>query len=186
MDTLGEFKSRIKKSRQPKTYRVRNSVGIYDGFKYYRKNKPDNKLFVLTESQYFAITRKVNLLLAEELSKGNDIKLPKLMGTLEVRRIDKTIKIGEDGKVHTNLAIDWDKTLELWYNDPESYAKKTLVRIETDKIFKLYYNRTNATYNNKSYYEFIFNKYLKAKLRHQIRQGKIDAPLLSRNINYGR
>ena len=67
METLGEFKRRIKKVNQPREYKVRNSLGVYDGYKYYRKNKPDNKEYVLTESQYFAIIRKINLLLVDEL-----------------------------------------------------------------------------------------------------------------------
>lgn len=63
METLGEFKRRIKKVNQPREYKVRNSLGVYDGYKYYRKNKPDSKEYVLTESQYFAIIRKINLYL---------------------------------------------------------------------------------------------------------------------------
>ena len=51
METLGEFKRRIKKVNQPREYKVRNSLGVYDGYKYYRKNKPDSKEYVLTESQ---------------------------------------------------------------------------------------------------------------------------------------
>ena len=39
METLGEFKRRIKKVNQPREYKVRNSLGVYDGYKYYRKNK---------------------------------------------------------------------------------------------------------------------------------------------------
>ena len=70
METLGEFKRRIKKVNQPREYKVRNSLGVYDGYKYYRKNKPDSKKYVLTESQYFAIIRKINLLLVGDLSAG--------------------------------------------------------------------------------------------------------------------
>ena len=58
-ETLGEFKKRIRKVNQPREYKVRNSLGVYDGYKWYRKNKPDGKEFVLSESQYFAIIRKI-------------------------------------------------------------------------------------------------------------------------------
>ena len=50
METLKEFKKRIKKVNHPRQYKVRNSLGVYDAYKYYRKNKPDDKQFILTES----------------------------------------------------------------------------------------------------------------------------------------
>lgn len=186
METLGEFKKRIKKVNQPREYKVRNSLGVYDSYKYYRKNKPDSKEYVLTESQYFAIIRKINLHLVDELLLGHDVKLPKSMGTIEIRKFDRGAKIGKDGKIHTNLPIDWDKTLELWYNDKEALEEKILVRVEERESFQIYYNRELATYNNKSYYEFIPNRDLKIGIKKNIKKGVIkDAPYLGRKINYG-
>ena len=185
METLGEFKRRIKKVNQPREYKVRNSLGVYDGYKYYRKNKPDSKEYVLTESQYFAIIRKINLHLVDELLLGHDVKLPKSMGTIEIRKYDRRVRLGMDGKIHTNLPIDWDKTFKLWYEDEEAFKDKTLVRVEENEIFKVYYNRESATYNNKSYYEFLFNKDLKTRLKQRIKEGLIDAPYLERKLRYG-
>ena len=171
METLGEFKRRIKKVNQPRKYKVRNSLGVYDGYKYYRKNKPDSKEYVLTESQYFAIIRKINLLLVDELLMGNDVKLPKSMGTIEIRKYDRRVILGTDGKVHTNLPIDWDKTLKLWYEDGEAFKDKTLIRIDKSEIFKIYYNKELANYNNNSYYELLFNKDLKIRLKQKNKGG---------------
>lgn len=185
METLGEFKKRIKKVNQPREYKVRNSLGVYDGYKYYRKNKPDSKEYVLTESQYFAIIRKINLLLGDELLIGNDVKLPKSMGTIEIRKYDRRVMLGTDGKVHTNLPIDWDKTLKLWYEDGEAFKDKTLIRIDKSEIFKIYYNKELANYNNNSYYELLFNKDLKIRLKQKIKEGRIDAPYLKKKLKYG-
>lgn len=186
METLGEFKRRIKKVNQPREYRVRNSLGVYDAFKYYRKNKPDSKEYILTESQYFSIIRKINLYLVDELLLGNDVRLPKSMGTIEIRKYDRSIKVGTDGKVYTNLPIDWDKTLKLWYEDEEAFRDRTLIRMEEAEIFKVYYNRESATYNNKNYYEFLFNKDLRIRLKQNIRKGIIkDAPYLEKKLRYG-
>ena len=102
------------------------------------------------------------------------------MGHIELRKYDTYIRMGEDGKIHDNLPIDWNKTLELWYEDEESYKNKTLIKMEEQEIFKIYYNKWSANYNNKSFYEFVFNKDLKAKLKQRIREGVIDAPLLKR------
>ena len=186
METLGEFKRRIKKVNQPREYKVRNSLGVYDGYKYYRKNKPDSKEYVLTESQYFAIIRKINLLLVDELLMGNDVRLPKSMGTIEVRKFDRGAKIGKDGKIHINLPIDWDKTLELWYKDEEACRDKILVKMEEKESFQIYYNKESATYNNKSYYELVPNRDLKIGIKQNLKKGVIkDAPYLERKLRYG-
>ena len=186
METLGEFKSRIKNNiNHPKKYKITNSWGIYDGFKYYRKNKPKDKEYILTESQYFAITRAVNKMLADSLASGDDVRLPKSMGLIELRKYEKIIRMGKDGKIHTNLPIDWNATLELWHNDKEAYQKRTLVRNESDELYKIYYNKNKATYQNSSFYEFVFHKDLRNKVRQNIKLGIVDAFLSQKNINYG-
>jgi hypothetical protein len=182
METLEEFKKRI--LNQPRKYKVNNSLGVYDGYKYYRKNKPDNKQFILSESQYFAIIRKINLHLVDELLLGNDVKLPKSMGTIEIRKRERKVKLGSDGKVVTNLPIDWDKTLKLWYEDEESYNNKTLIRVDEKEIFKIYYNKNLAKYTNVCYYEFLFNKDLKIRLKQKIKEGKIEAHCFGKRLKY--
>lgn len=180
MENLEEFKRRIRKVNHPRKYKISNSLGVYDAYKYYRKNKPKDKQYILSESQYFAIIRKINLLLIEEILSGDDIKLPLHMGIIELRKYNTNIRIDKDGKIHTNLPIDWNKTLELWYEDQEAFKNRTLVKVEEKEIFKIYYNKETANYNNKSFYEFIFNKDLKARLKQKIKEGVIDAPLLRR------
>lgn len=165
-----EFLNSIKKVAESRNHKVSNSYGIYDGYKYYRKNKPKESKYILTESQYFSITRKINNLLGEELSKGNDITLPCRLGRIELRKSDA--KIVWDGvKVKSNLPIDWDKTLKLWYEDSESYKNKQLIKIEEKEIYKIYYNRNLANYTNKSFYVFNFNRELKNKIKFNIKEG---------------
>lgn len=182
MEGLEEFKRRVRKVSAPRKAKVTGSLGIYDGYKYYRKTKPEGKKYILTESQYFAITRKVNDLLASEVANGNDLRLPCRMGTIEIRKNDRKVVMDSDGKMHNNLPIDWNKTLELWYEDKESHDNKTLVRMDEKEIFKIYFNRETATFNNKSYYEFVVNKDLKVRLKHKIKEGVIDAPYLAKKV----
>lgn len=178
---LSEFKKNIRKVKSNRNHKVRNSLGVYDAYKYYRKNKPDDKRYILTESQYFSIIRKINNLFAKELSLGYSIKLPLRMGELELRKYDRQVYFDNNGKLHTNLPIDWDNTLELWYNDEEALKNKTLLRIDSgNNIFKLYYNKNKANYINKSYYEFTFNKDLRIMLSKNLKKGNIDAPELKR------
>jgi hypothetical protein len=54
--TLEEFRYNTLKLDKPRVHRIRGSWGIYDGYKYYRKNKPKDPKYVLSESQYFSIS----------------------------------------------------------------------------------------------------------------------------------
>lgn len=183
METLAEFKKRIRNITCHHKHKIRNSLGIYDGYKWYRKNKPDNKKYILTESQYFAITRQVNNLIANEISRGNEVKLPYRMGFIEIRKYNKNIRISEDGKIITNLPIDWNKTLELWYTDKEAYDNKTLIRIEENEIYKIVWNKNICNFNNRCFYEFVPNKELRSKLKFNIKKGIVDALYIGRIKN---
>lgn len=164
-----EFLKEVKKVNGPREHEVRGSLGVYDAYKWYRKNKPHDKKYVLTESQYFSIIRKVNLALRDELFKGGDIKFPCRMGSIEIRKYLPTITT--DGKkVKTNLPIDWNATLKLWYEDKQSYDEKFLVRINVPEIYRVYYNKTLANYNNKSFYQFTPNRELKLGIKHSIKE----------------
>lgn len=180
MESLIEFKRRVRKATEHREHKIRNSLGVYSGYKYYRKNKPDGKKYILSESQYFAIIRQINNLLVDDIVLGKEVKLPYRMGTIEVRKYEKSLKIDENGNVKTNLPIDWDNTLKLWYEDEESYKNKTLLRLDEQEIYKVLYNKEGVNFNNRSFYEFVFNKDLKLRLKHNIKQGIIDALLIGR------
>ena len=180
MECLEEFKRKIKKVNSPRHYKITNSYGVYDGYKYYRKNKPKDKKYILTESQYFAIIRQVNQLLVEEFLKGNDIKLPERMGTLELRKFNGYVKTDEEGKLHTNYPINWESTLKLWHEDKESFKNKTLIRNHEKEIFKVFYNKLRADYNNKTFYDFSVNRDIKIRLKQKIKDKRIDAFKLNR------
>jgi hypothetical protein len=70
---LEEFRKVILKVDKPRKTTINNSYGVYDAYKYYRKNKPKDPKYILSESQYFAIVRQTNLLLAQELLEQKDI-----------------------------------------------------------------------------------------------------------------
>ena len=138
-----EFKNSIKKVSSNRTHRVNNSVGVYSVYKNIRKNHWYNIGRPLTEKEFYSIIRTFNKHIAEELSKGNDFTLPYKMGTLEIRKYSPNITI-KDGKLNTPLPIDWDKTLKLWYEDKESYDKKTLCSSDVKEIFSIIYNKSKA------------------------------------------
>lgn len=169
-----EFRTSVCHLNEHRTYKVSGSLGVYDAYKFLRKRKWLNIGRPLTEHEFYSIIRKVNDYLADSFLHGNDIKLPHRMGRIELRKYDA--KVSFDGeKVKTNLPIDWDRTLKLWYEDEEAYENKTLVKVEEKEIFKVYYNRQLADYNNQSFYEFNVNRELKKRLKQRIKEGKLDA-----------
>ena len=101
------------------------------------------------------------------------------MGTLELRKKPSRIEI-VDGELVTNLPIDWDATLKLWHEDKEAYDEKILVRYENEAIFKILYNKSTATYKNKSFYDFRPIRTIKKQISRLIKDNKLDAYLLNR------
>ena len=164
-----QFVSNIKNVTGPREHKVRGSWGVYDAYKWYRKHKPIDKKYILTESQYFSIIREINTRLRDRLIEGEDITLPCRLGRLEIRKYPAIIT-NEGNQIKTNLPIDWDATLKLWYEDKKCFEDKFLVRINVPEIFKVFYNKTNAIYNNKSFYQFSPNRELKKGLKHSIKE----------------
>lgn len=173
-----EFINSIKKIHNKRNNRIKNSYGSIDGYRYYRKNKPKDPKYILTDCQYLAITRKINKILAGRLSKGEDIMLPERMGRLEIRKFKSRLDF-KNGKVKTNLPIDWNRTLHLWYEDEEAKENKVLIRCEESEIYQVYYNKLKAKYNNKQFYCFEVNRDIKQGLKNNIRNGIIDAFIIN-------
>lgn len=171
---MEDFRREILKVDKPRKHEVSNSLGVYDAYKYIRKNKWFDIGRPLLEHEFYTIIRTINNLLAEELLKGNDIELPCKLGKLELRKYERRISFNK-GVLSTNLPIDWDKTLKLWAEDKEAYNNKLLVRVDEMEIFKVVYNKSKANYNNKSFYEFSINRDLKRGLKQRIKEGLLDA-----------
>lgn len=174
---MDEFRKQVLKINGPRVHKVNNSYGVYDIYKYIRKNKWFDIGQPITEHQFYSIIRRMNNLLADALIHGHDIELPCRMGVIEVRKYDARISI-ENGKVKTNLPVDWDRTLKLWSEDEEAYKERTLIKMEEKEIFSIFYNRTAANYKNKSFYEFRPNRQLKLMIKRRIKAGKLDAFML--------
>lgn len=171
---MDEFRRRILKVNGPRKHKINNSFGVYDAYKFIRKNKWFDIGGPISEHNFYSIIRTINNYLAELLSRGHDINLPCQMGRLEIRKYDAKITLQGD-RVITNLPIDWNKTLKLWSEDEDAYKERTLIKMEEKEVFKVYYNRGKANYTNKSFFAFDVNRELKKKLNHRIREGRLDA-----------
>ena len=106
-----EFRAQVLKLNEPRTHRVSGSLGVYDAYKWVRRNKWLNIGKPISEHDFYSVVRLINNNLADQLVNGTDINLPHRLGRLEVRKNAASITI-KDGKVKTNLPIDWDATLK--------------------------------------------------------------------------
>ena len=170
---LSSFKSKIKKSESSKKHKVTASLGMREAFRYYTKQSK-----ALDETTFRKVVRYINSILQEHLSMGEDIILPCRMGRLELRKFKTKVSF-IDGKMITNLPIDWDETLKLWYEDGDALRTKYRVRLEVPEVFRVYYKKSSANYNNKSFFTFQVNRGLKQKLKTNIKNKKVDAFLVN-------
>lgn len=174
-----EFRKNILTGKSKK-HKATNSLGVYDAYKWIRKNKWLDIERPITEHEFYSIIRSMNEAMADYFLNKGEITFPERMGKLEIRKYEASIEVDKKGKIKTNLPIDWDRTLKLWYEDEEAHKKKTLVKMEEKEIFKVYYDRKTANYTNKSMYEFRVNQHLKRRLKQRIKEGLIDSYTMSR------
>lgn len=172
--TLKDFINSTKNVKGKRNHEVKNSYGVVDAYKFLTKRKWNDIGQHISQSEFSHIVRLMNKYLGDSLIAGNDVRLPHKMGRLALMKYSKDIKF-IDGKLVSNLPVDWDKTLKLWYEDEEAYKNKTLVRATADNIFRIYYNKIAATFPNKMFYEFRANRELKARLIQKIKDGAVDA-----------
>lgn len=176
-ETYKEYSKRIrgvgKKNNHP--FEIRNSWGVYDYFKYYRKKQCENKKSYIPTEQYYKLIRTVNSRLCDVLLEEKRLELPLNMGTLEVIGFEHTIKL-VDGKVKTSRMIDWYNTLKLWYEDPEAEKNKTLIRFEAPIGVSVKYRKRDATYPNKSFYGFVLHREKKNLLSRKLKNNSMELP----------
>lgn len=168
-----DFRNEILKSYGKRNAKVKGSIGVYDVYKWIRKNNWLDIGRPLKEHEFYSIIRGVNNLLAVEIGKGNTVNLPSRMGSFELRKFQPSARF-VNGKLRITYPVDWDKTLRLWFTDKEAKKNKTLIRMEEENVYKVKYNKHNANYENMSFYEFQLNSKIKQMLKENIKAGNVD------------
>lgn len=178
---LSEFRKKVLKAEEKKHhFKVTNSNGMKEAWRWIKKNKWLNIGQPITELELGTIVKSINLTLQDQLLDGKDVLFPNRMGRLEIRKFIAKKEI-RDGKVITNLPVDWKRTIELWWEDEDCHELKTLVRYEASERFAFYYNKKYAHYTNQSFYRFIPTRHLRKRLKQQIMNGSFDALLLGKD-----
>lgn len=168
----------VKVQSKKHIFDITNTNGSKEAWRWLKKNKWCN-LPPITEAQFGAIIKAMNQMYANDFLKGKDIVLPHNMGKIELRKRKTSANI-VDGKLKVDTPIDWQKTIDLWFEDEESEKKKKLVRRNIGEVYIVHYNKSTAKFNNKMFYKFLPARTLKQSLKNLINQGSIDAFLFRR------
>jgi hypothetical protein len=153
--------------------KVRNSFGVYDIYKLIRKNGWKGIGQPVSEKDFYAIIRGINLLIADNIANGQTVHFPFKMGVLELRKYQTGVSF-EDGKLKNRYPIDWYNTLLLWDRDKEAKEKKIRLRHENKWVYHVKYDNWKAGFNNKVFYRFALNTFIKRALSKNIKSGKVD------------
>ena len=172
--TQQEFINSKKRVTENRVHKITNSFGVYDYFKYYRKNKPKEKKFVLTEKEYYKIIREVNNELIEVLFNEGQLKLPCEFGLIILEKFDISPKIDSKGNLVYKAPIDWNETLKLWHEDEEALNNKIKIKKEIKYAYKINYKKNKAKYKNKTFYNIKFNRELKILLNKRDKENKVN------------
>lgn len=148
-------------------------MGVYDMYKAIRKNHWYDIGRPLKEHEFYAIIRNTNLLLADNIVNGETVVFPEQMGKLELRKHPQGVSF-VNGKLKNTYPIDWKRTNQLWAEDEEERQKKTLLRYESPMVYRVRYCKEDATYENKTFYQFRLHQKLRKRLKENIINGKTD------------
>ena len=173
-ETFQDFKNKTLHREIKRNFKATNSYTTYDIYKHIRKNKWYDIGKPITEHDFYLIIRTVNKLLSERLLKGKMITFPYKMGSIELRKVKRGVRIN-NGKLVISYPIDWNSTLRLWYKDNEAKKQKVLIRYENNIIYKVVYDRSKAYYSNKGFIKFSLHGKLKKMLKEGICSGEIDS-----------
>lgn len=170
-----EFLKQVKKVNNKRTFKITNSFSIRGAFKWYRHHRPQKSKYVLKESQFYAIIRTINDKLADALIEGKEVKFPNRMGILEIRKYYMEPYLNDKGELVYKAPVHWGETLKFWYENPEAYKNRIVIKVSKHDNYKIEYNKSKACFKKKSFFMFQPNRTLRIKVHKAAEEGKLDA-----------
>ncbi len=167
MISLSEFKKQVKKVYSERHYKLKNCFDIQRCFTYYRRHRPQESKFVITESQFYRILNAVHEEFIQQLLTGVDVTLPMHMGSIRITKSYPSVKY-KNGELVNPYPIDWNKTIELWYEDEEAFKNKTLIRRILKVRYNIIYSKKDASYKNLYYFGIRFTRSLQKRVKEYV------------------
>lgn len=100
------FISSCKNVTKKRVHRASRSFGIKDFYKSFLKNKPTDKKYDISETQYATIINSINKSISNIIAMGVSVNMPCGMGKFEVRKHEVIPKIDKNGNLKINAPID--------------------------------------------------------------------------------
>lgn len=173
------FISSCKNVSKPRKHTATHSFGTFDFYNDYKKEAKKNSAEVIPYLLFSKIVFAINKGIALNLAIGNSVNLMCGLGILEVRKRDISPSIDENGNLKLTSPVNWQATLDLWYEDDEARLDKTLVRIEDPYVYKISWNRSKSKFVNQSYFKLKRCRSLKLLIKEGINNKQIkDAYLI--------
>lgn len=164
-----EQQSKIGHKKKGTKHNIKCDINIVDSFYWYRKHGGNIDLKL-----YRKILSEVNKYIAEQISLGMPVDLPKRFGRLVQRKAKKGIKI-ENGKVVNNFPIDWGTTKKLWREDADAFKNKVLIKLPVNWNYYIIWEKSKAEFKYKTLYSFKPVRSIKLKTRQNQIDGRMDA-----------
>lgn len=134
--------------------KIKHHYGMPDYYKFYIKQYEQN----LSRQRYNDIITDFNTELQDLIIEDNLIYLiPHLNLELILKKDKRKPKI-VDGKLISNLPVNWKATNELWARDAEAKKKKLRVRYSNTHtsgfVFRIYCKKFKCTLKNRGLYKW--------------------------------
>ena len=173
MDDRQKLIDELQGKHREKHFKITNSIGVGDIFRMLRANGFEGIGKPVEVKLFHKVIRIVDDHLAEELKNGKPVQFPSRMGHLEIRKKECSASY-KDGRLKITYPVDWKSTIDLWLEDEEARKEKILIRFEDRFVYKVQYDKYNSNFNNKDYYSFEVNRFIKRALTNKIKKGEID------------
>lgn len=125
------------------------------------------------------LVRMINEEMVEDLLAGKVVKLPHRMGSLSIRRKDRKVKMGDDGKPYVNTPIDWGATVRLWAEDADARSRKTLLHHESRHVYAVLWTKDNISYLSENRITFRVARPVKLRIKERLKDDDIDCLAMS-------
>lgn len=177
MEGFQEFLNNLQK-RGSKPHHISHCLGTRDAWKWVRKNHWEALRGIHCEqSLYSKIINEVNLILSEQILEGHEIEFPHQMGKIVLSAVSSKVYI-KDGEVKNTYNIDWKKTLDYWYQNPEARESHKPIKWVQNNLYYIHYYKKHAHFNNRFFYQFRPNRSLLKKMGKVVQTRKIKAEIL--------
>lgn len=137
--------------------KINNSWGVRAYYKYYRQHRPKRKGWALDSMTFYAILRRTNQILADDLLKTGSVTFPCGLGGVKYMKSENGVYV-KNNKLKTTRIINWKETMALWQSDDDAYLNKYFIYFETKDKPIVFYDKHNTKFINRVFYHFDVNK----------------------------